>query len=199
MGKGIAILGLNGSGKSTLTHVLAKKLNFYEMDAEDYYFPEQKSSRLMALDNQYVKCNYIGELPYSEPRKKDEVQQQILYDIKEHSNFILAGVTMNWCDEIISRFSLAFLIRTPTKERVRRVQQREEVRFGARVLEGGDMFEQQFAFRNVIARREEKTVNESALKLKCPVIELDGINTITENVDIVIEYINSVTNFNLFS
>ena len=48
---GIAIFGLNGAGKSTLAHALAKKLNFYEIDVEDYYFPEQMQSRKNALEN----------------------------------------------------------------------------------------------------------------------------------------------------
>ena len=43
--RGIAIMGLNGCGKSTLAHTIAKRLDFYEMDVEDYYFPEQKNSR----------------------------------------------------------------------------------------------------------------------------------------------------------
>ena len=38
--RGIAIMGLNGCGKSTLAHAIAKRLDFYEMDVEDYYFPE---------------------------------------------------------------------------------------------------------------------------------------------------------------
>ena len=45
MQEGIAIVGLNGSGKSTLGHALAKALNYYEIDVEDYYFPEQQESR----------------------------------------------------------------------------------------------------------------------------------------------------------
>ena len=49
---GIAIMGLNGGGKSTLAHALSKYLGYYEMDVEDYYFPEQKSSRKHALDNE---------------------------------------------------------------------------------------------------------------------------------------------------
>ena len=45
---GIAIVGLNGSGKSTLGHALAKELGYFEIDVEDYYFPEQKESRQAA-------------------------------------------------------------------------------------------------------------------------------------------------------
>ena len=54
---GIAIMGLNGCGKSTLTHALSKAIGFYEMDVEDYYFPEQKRSRQAVLEHQRdVKC-----------------------------------------------------------------------------------------------------------------------------------------------
>ena len=63
---GIAIVGLNGSGKSTLEHALAKTLNLYEIDVEDYYFPEQRESRKAALDGEYVvNCSYLGDHPYS--------------------------------------------------------------------------------------------------------------------------------------
>lgn len=37
--RGIALFGENGSGKSTLAHALTKELDWFEMDAEDYYFP----------------------------------------------------------------------------------------------------------------------------------------------------------------
>ena len=43
MYNGIAIIGLNGAGKSTLAHFLAKKLHYFEIDVEDYYFPAQRS------------------------------------------------------------------------------------------------------------------------------------------------------------
>ena len=60
----IAIVGLNGSGKSTLGHALAKTLNYYEIDVEDYYFPEQQESRKAALEGYYgVNCDYLGDLP----------------------------------------------------------------------------------------------------------------------------------------
>ena len=51
MAEGIAIFGLNGGGKSTLAHALAQRMGYYEMDVEDYYFPEQKMSRMSALEN----------------------------------------------------------------------------------------------------------------------------------------------------
>lgn len=75
-------MGLNGCGKSTLAHELAKRIGLYEMDVEDYYFPEQKNSRQAILDQQYgVECEYRGELPYSMPRSKSEVQEMLRSDM----------------------------------------------------------------------------------------------------------------------
>ena len=75
---GIAIFGLNGAGKSTLTHALAKDLNYYEMDVEDYYFPEQKESRKNALENIATNADdFSEELPYSNSRSKEEVQEAL--------------------------------------------------------------------------------------------------------------------------
>lgn len=64
--RGIAIMGLNGCGKSTLAHTIAKRLDFYEMDVEDYYFPEQKNSRQAVLEQQYdVKCERKSVKPHT--------------------------------------------------------------------------------------------------------------------------------------
>lgn len=182
--RGIAIFGANGGGKSTLTHALAKQTGYFEMDVEDYYFPEQQKSRKSVLENDtVVDTEYLGELPYSKPRTKNEVQEAILQDVKTHPKFILAGVTMNWCDEIMDCIDIAFWVQTPLEKRLARIQAREEKRFGARVLEGGDMFEQQKSFREVVQNRDPKVVEECAVKFKCPVVVLDGTLPVQENVE----------------
>ena len=188
--QGIAIFGLNGGGKSTLAHALAKQIDFFEMDVEDYYFPEQRESRKWALENSNaINAEHLEDLPFSNPRTKSEVQDAIMEDIKKHPKFILAGVTMNWCDEILSSIDIAFWIQTPLEERLKRIQAREEKRFGSRVLEGGDMYEQQREFRKVVANRDRKIVEECAKKFKCPVIVLDGSLPINENLEVIVSHI----------
>lgn len=185
---GIAIFGLNGGGKSTLTHALAKKLGYFEMDVEDYYFPEQKSSRQWSLENDdIIETQHLGELPFSVPRTKKEVESAILRDIKVHPKFILAGVTMNWSDEILSQIKIAFWVQTPVEERVRRIKEREEKRFGKRVLSGGDMYEQQADFRKFVENRDATSVEETAKKLPCPIVILDGTIAVEENVKKIME------------
>ena len=185
--RGIAIFGPNGGGKSTLAHALAKQTNYFEMDVEDYYFPKQRESRKGALENSSaISTEYVDGLPYSNPRTKMEVQSAILEDIRKHPKFILAGVTMNWCEEILSRIDIAFWIQTPLEERLKRIQKREEKRFGPRVLEGGDMFAQQMEFRNIVKNRDVKAVEECAKKFTCPVIVLDGTLPVEQNLDVVL-------------
>lgn len=187
---GIAIFGLNGAGKSTLTHALAKELNYYEMDVEDYYFPEQKESRKKALENaEIVDTGSPEEVPYSNSRSKEDVQTALLEDVKAHPDFILAGVNMNWCEEILSRIEFAFWVKAPLEKRLERIQHREEKRFGARALTGGDMYEQQKEFRKAVAGREEKSLEECIQKLFCPVVVLDGTLPVECNMQKIKEYI----------
>jgi adenylate kinase family enzyme len=190
--QGIAVFGLNGGGKSTLTHALAKQTGYFEMDVEDYYFPEQRESRKWALENNsIIDTEHLDELTFFfNPRTKNEVQTAIMENIKTHPRFIISGVTMNWSDEILSCIDVAFWVQTPLEERLKRIQAREEKRFGARVLGGGDMFTQQMKFRELVKNRDSKAVEESAMKLDCPVIVIDGTLSVVHNLEKIIDNFN---------
>ncbi len=193
--QGIAVFGLNGGGKSTLTHALAKQIGYFEIDVEDYYFPEQRESRNWALENNsIIDTEHLDELPFSNPRTKSEVQTAIMENIKTHPRFIISGVTMNWSNEILSSIDIAFWVQTPLEERLKRIQAREEKRFGTRVLDGGDMFAQQMEFRKVVRNRDSKTVEESAIKLGCPVIVIDGTLSVIHNLEKIIDNLNHSNN-----
>ena len=158
------------------------------MDAEDYYFPEQRASRIWALENDsIIDTEYLGNLPFSNPRTQNEVQTAIMEDIEAHPKFILASVTMNWSDEILSNIDIAFWVQTPLEERLRRIRAREEKRFGVRALAGGDMYTQQAEFRKVVENRDSKSVEESAKKLSCPVIVLAGALPVAKNLEKMLE------------
>ncbi|MBE5783106.1 MAG: hypothetical protein E7329_07295 [Clostridiales bacterium] len=188
MRKGIAIVGLNGAGKSTLAHALAQATGYFEMDVEDYYFPEQRVERRRALEGSEVAPN-MASPSFSQSKTKEEVEEAMLEDIHAHPCFILSGVKMQWNDEISSRIQVAFWVRVSRKARLQRIRERSEKRFGARVLPGGDMYAQEEAFRAMAAGRDERMVGESLKKLSCPVIILDGTLPITKNVKIMIDTI----------
>lgn len=188
---GIALFGLNGGGKSTLAHALAKQLGYFEIDVEDYYFPEQRKSRKWAMEHDEIMVTeHLGDIPFSSPRTKEEVQNALLKDMQSHHKFIISGVTMNWNDDILSRIDIAFWVQAPLEERLKRIKTREEKRFGERVLPGGDMYTQQIEFQNVVGDRDSKKAEESAKRLKCPIIVLDGTMSVEENFKKIMEYID---------
>ena len=188
---GISLFGLKGSGKSTLAHALAKQTGYFEMDVEDYYFPEQRNSRKWAMDNDnIIVTEHLGSIPFSIPRTKEEVQNALMKDMQIHHKFIMSGVTMNWNADILSHIDIAFWVQTPLEERLKRIQMREEKRFGERVLPGGDMYIQQMEFRRVVGNRDPKTIEESTKKLQCPIIVLDGTISVEENLEKIMEHMN---------
>ena len=187
---GIAILGMNGAGKSTLAHALAKVTGYTEMDVEDFYFPEQRASRLHALEHDTVAVTeHLGDLPFSVPRSKAEVEELLLDAIPENGGFILAGVTLNFREEILSRLTLAVELETPLKTRIQRIEDREIRRFGDRVLPGGDMYEQQSDFRRMVETRDPSAASQSAEKLPCPVIKLNGTAPVEENIAAILAHL----------
>jgi thymidylate kinase len=108
-----------------------------------------------------------------------------LENIKTHPRFIISGVTMNWSDEILSCIDIAFWVQTPLEERLKRIQAREENRFGA-------MFTQQMEFRKVVENRDSKAVEECAMKLGCPVIVIDGTLSAIHNLEKIIDNFNQL-------
>lgn len=191
MKEGIAIVGLNGSGKSTLGHALARELNYYEIDVEDYYFPEQRESRRMTLDCKYVeKCNYMINIkPYVEPSTKKDVEKAIEKEILEHPKYVIIGVTMNWNAVILSTIKCIFWIKTDTDERKCRVKMREEKRWGSRVDIGGDMYEQMLSFINRVKNVTDGKVADNISRIGCEVIELDGTLPVQKNLEIIMKHI----------
>lgn len=178
--RGVAVFGLNGAGKSTITHALAKELGYLEADVEDYYYPAQKLSRQMAMEHRIP--DRTETLPFSVSRTKDEVEREILRDIGCYPGFILCGVSMSWSEELLSRIDIAFWLQAPLEERMNRIQNRERIRFGARVLPGGDLYASQRAFREMAAGRDPASLEESAVRLHCSVYRLDGMLPIETNI-----------------
>lgn len=190
---GIALFGPNGAGKSTLAHALAGQTDYFEMDAEDYYFPSQRASRRSAQENTGITDTGLSdELPFSNSRTKQEVENAIAADVRIHPKFILSGVTMNWNDEILSHIDLAFWVRAPLKERLKRIQSREEKRFGSRVLAGEDMYAQQMEFRKMVENRDADAVEKSAERLSCPILFIDGTLPVPKNLEKMMAHLNTL-------
>lgn len=163
---GIIVMGLNGSGKSTISRELADLLNYKRMDVEDYYF----------LDS---------DIPYTNSRTHEEVKQLMLDDIRIYYNYVLSSVGCNWGSEIVATFKMAVLLHAPLEVRLERINHRELTRFGNRVLEGGDMYESQKRFHDMVASRSAEDIKKQAYSLNCPVLEIDSTLPVKEILGLI--------------
>ena len=154
---GIIVFGTNGSGKTTLGRELARFLNFNHIDHEKYAFNE-------------------SEIPYTNPRSGEECIDMMLADIEKHGSFVISAVTGDFGKKIVQLYKLAVFMSVPHELRIERIKQREIERYGNRVLEGGDMYEQTQKFYDFIATRPLARIEKWAESLICPIIHMDGTN-----------------------
>ena len=171
----IIICGLNGCGKSTLGDALSKELNYPHKDIESYYFNDNKT-----------------DYKYAQSRSKSEVTKAIEKDFKNNHNIIFTsckgdyGSISNLCDLVI-------LIRLDKDTRVHRVKQRSYNQFGDRILKDGDLYEREMIFFDKVYKKDESEIREWFNNLNCCRIEIDGKNTVEENVDVVLEHIQKIS------
>lgn len=163
---GIIITGLNGCGKSTVCKLLAKKLNYYSMDVEDYYFID-------------------SDIPYSKFHTHEETRKLMLEDIVQHNHFVLATVNCDWGEEITSMCKLAVVLKAPLNTRMERIKKREYEKFGDRVLKGGDLYESQHKFHNKVLARGEEHIAKQMQFLTCPVLKIDATLPICDIVNTI--------------
>lgn len=172
MGRGIIVCGLNGSGKSTLGKVLAERLRFHFIDNEDLFFPKD--------DPDYT---------YASPRSHEEVEKLLINEVKKHENFVFAAVKGNYGEEILKFYQYAVLIDVPKDIRIQRVRNRSFQKFGDRMLPGGDLYERENAFFDLVSSRTEQDVENWVETLTCPVIWVNGTKPVEENIRYIMEQV----------
>lgn len=173
MGIGIQICGLNGSGKSTLGRALAEKIGFYFIDDENLYFSRSNPNE-----------------PYTNPKPRHEVEQLLMNEVKNHPDFVFAAVKGDYEKDIISMYDYVIMIEVPKSVRSQRVRNRSFKKFGSRMLLGGDLYNQEEAFFQMVESRQGNYVENWLQTVKCPIIRVDGTKPIDENVEYIINSIS---------
>lgn len=153
--QGIIVFGANGSGKTTLGRELARILGFKHIDIEDYCFEE-------------------SEIPYAKPRSREDCLRLMLTDIEKYRSFVITTVIGDLGDVIPKFYRLAVYLSAPFELRMERVKQRSYKQYGERILQGGDMYEQEIKFFDFVASRPLSKIDQWAETLTCPVIHIDG-------------------------
>ncbi len=172
MGCGIVVCGMNGCGKSTLGRALAEKLGFYFIDIEDLYFPKTDAS-----------------YEYASPRTKEECERLLADMIQEHENFVFCAVKGDYGEDVVSRYRYAIFLEVPKEIRLQRVWDRSHQKFGERMLEGGDLYEKERVFLELVSVRDESYAKDFAMSLTCPLICIDGTGLIEESISYILKQI----------
>ncbi len=167
---GILVCGLNGSGKSTLGRALAEKIGYHFIDIEDLYFARKS-----------------GNEPYADPRLRDDVKKLLDVAVKTHPDFVFAAVKGNFGEEICSMYDCIILLEAPKDIRMKRVKERSFQKFGDRMLPGGDLYETEKAFFDMVDSRREELVESWVRSPSCPVIRADGTKPVEENITYILE------------
>jgi len=165
----VHILGASGSGTSSLGRTLAARHGLSFFDADDFFWQP-------------------SDPPYQHPRDALERQLLLTKALSGATGWVLAGSISHWGDAVVPFIDLAVFITAPTDVRLARLRLRETERFGARLLEGGDMYEQHRAFIGWASRYDDgpapmrsRALHEAWLaELACPVVRVDGSLSLEE-------------------
>lgn len=165
----IVLCGGNGAGKSTLGKELAKRLNIRFMDIEHYYFPVSNA-----------------DYAYGCSRTQEEVTALLLEDMKRTDDFVLAAVKADYSPEISRMFTHAVYIDVPKEVRMNRIRQRSFLKFGERMQPGGDLFEREQRFFDLVQNRTDEPILKWIDSMEIPMIRIDGLRSVEENLEQVV-------------
>ena len=172
---GVIICGMNGSGKSTLGRALADSLGWRFIDNEDLYFPKADPA-----------C------PYAAERTREEVEVLLLDEVRRDERFVFAAVRGNYGAAVLPYYKAAVLVEVPRDVRLERVQARSFGKFGARMLPGGDLYESEKAFYDLIAARPEDYATRWLDTVDIPILRVDGTRLVGENVTLIADWLRRV-------
>ena len=177
MGIGIQICGLNGCGKSTVGKALAKAMGFHFIDNENLYFSRTD-----------------GSAPYANPRPKEEVEKLLLDEIYEHPNFVFSAVKGDYGCDVVPLYDLVVVLEVPKEIRMQRVRDRSFRKFGSRMLPGGDVYDWEESFFQMVASRTDDYVEKWLHTVQCHIIRVDGTMPIEEIVARLTGEIEKISN-----
>lgn len=159
----VYLTGASCSGVSTLGCALSKHFNIPQIDVDDYYWMPTNP-------------------PFSTKRPPEE-RVRLIQDRQDTlAGWVLTGSFIGWGDALIQDVDLIVFLYTSTPVRLQRLDQREVIRHGDRILPGGDMHDAHKAFRDWASRYDDPGFNGRNIaqhqkwlsKQSAPVLRLNG-------------------------
>ncbi len=159
----VHILGASGCGVSSLGEALARHLGIPVFDCDAYYWEK--------TDPPFIKATDIGSR-----------QNALLADLNRHDRWICSGSMDSWSAPFEPLFTHVIFLYVPREARAERLRQRERVRHGTRILEGGDMHVEHLKFIEWARQYDEGILGGRSLprreawlaRQRCPVRRIEG-------------------------
>ncbi|MFD2216604.1 AAA family ATPase [Metabacillus endolithicus] len=172
----IHIMGASGSGTSTLGSSLSNVLPHRHLDTDDYFWTTK----------------------FTKQRKVAERRKMLKNDLSQNEDWILSGAVCGWGDNFKSYFDCVIFLWIPQDIRLERLKQREFQRYGNEILAGGSKYEQSKTFLEWASLYDSagmevrsKALHEAWMAdLSCPVLKIEGDYSVSDRVDIVLDYLN---------
>lgn len=171
----IHTVGASGSGTTTLAEALATALKIPQFDADSYYWEPTNQ-------------------PFTLKRTPQKRVELLSADLDPHPSWVLSGSLVKWGEVLQERFTHVVFITLPSEVRLERLRARELQRYGSRIEEGGDMYQQHLDFIEWAKKYDtgglevrSRVLHEEWLKtLGCKVIRVSGEMSTAEQVELVL-------------
>lgn len=172
----IHILGASGSGTSTLGAAVAQRLGVRHADSDSLYW-------------------LPTDPPFTTPRPSAQRQSLLRRLLPAGSDWVFSGAATKWAAPLEPYFDLVVFLRLDPAVRMTRLRQREQERYGARILPGGDMAAINGAFiawaedydTAGLARRGLATHEAWLADQQAPVLRLDSLRPVSDLVTAVMD------------
>ena len=115
----VLVMGASGSGTTTLARALADRWSVPHADADDYYWRPT-------------------DPPYVEKRPVAERLRLMTEMFLPRPAWVLSGSLLGWGDAVVPHLDAVVLCMLRQDLRLERLRQREAVRYGERIAQGGD-------------------------------------------------------------
>ncbi len=131
----INIFGSSGSGSTTLARIIAEKFAYHHIDVDDWVWEKT-------------------DPPFTKRRTDEEARSAILRELKKSNKSVISGSLVGLGDDIKHQINLFVFINLDIETRIKRIEKRERMRFGKRVLPGGDLYQQHLDFLEWVSNYE---------------------------------------------
>lgn len=174
--RGIIILGSAGSGKTTLGKYVADEMAIPFLDIDEYIWRNDT------------------EIPYTVMYSKEEKITNLMEAVQKTKVFVMAGSMYSFHEYFDHMFLLAVYLTADAELRVKRVHEREQKKFGDRILPGGDMYDVHKQFLRDVANYDGDVASCNSgqhewwlSQMICPILRLDGGNSLENNAKTIID------------